>query len=177
MGFWGFGANVTGLSVTGSVSSLTGGTTYYYTMAATNAATNLWASPNVGFTTIAPTDVDNDGIADDWEIANFGSIAVTDGSGDQDNDGFVDLYEYIAGTQPTNRSSCLRIDGAAVVNAGSYELTWPGVSGKTYDVLYKTNLSDSVWLTNATDVAGSEPLTVTTHSVAGPRAFFILRVK
>ena len=169
--------NVTGLSVTGSVSSLTGGTTYYYTMAATNAATNLWASPNVGFTTIAPTDVDNDGIADDWEIANFGSITVTDGSGDQDNDGFVDLYEYIAGTQPTNSSSCLRIDGAAVVNAGSYELTWPGVSGKTYDVLYKTNLSDSVWLTNATDVAGSEPLTVTTHSVAGPRAFFILRVK
>jgi len=146
-------------------------------MAATNAATNLWASPNVGFTTIAPTDVDNDGIADDWEIANFGSITVTDGSGDQDNDGFVDLYEYIAGTQPTNSSSCLRIDGAAVVNAGSYELTWPGVSGKTYDVLYKTNLSDSVWLTNATDVAGSEPLTVTTNSVAGPRAFFILRVK
>ena len=47
--------NVAGLSVTGSVSSLTGGTTYYYTMRASNAATNLWASPNVGFTTITLT--------------------------------------------------------------------------------------------------------------------------
>jgi hypothetical protein len=168
--------NVTGLSVTGSVSSLTGGTTYYYTMAATNAATNLWASPNVGFTTIDP-DADGDGMLDAWEIANFGDTTTSDGTGDLDSDGFIDRYEYIAGTQPTNGSSCLRFDGIAAVNAGSYELTWPGVSGKTYDVLYKTNLSDSVWLTNVADVAGSEPLTVTTNSVAGPRAFFILRVK
>ena len=44
--------NVTGHSVTGSVGSLTGGNTaYYYTMRATNAATNIWASPNAVFYT------------------------------------------------------------------------------------------------------------------------------
>ncbi|MDE0839685.1 MAG: hypothetical protein OSB41_11625, partial [Kiritimatiellae bacterium] len=47
--------NVTDQSVTGSVSSLIPNVTYYYTMAATNGATNIWASPNVSFTPFAPT--------------------------------------------------------------------------------------------------------------------------
>jgi hypothetical protein len=46
--------NVTGQSVMGSVSSLSADTTYYYTMMATNAATNIWASPNVSFKTKEP---------------------------------------------------------------------------------------------------------------------------
>jgi hypothetical protein len=44
-------SDANGLSVTGAVSSLTGGTTYYYTMLATNAATNIWATPNATFAT------------------------------------------------------------------------------------------------------------------------------
>ncbi len=46
-------SNFTGQAVTGSVSSLTPNATYYYTMAATNGATNIWASPNVSFSTAA----------------------------------------------------------------------------------------------------------------------------
>jgi len=38
--------NVTGQSVTGSVSSLTVDRTYHYTMVASNAVTNIWATPN-----------------------------------------------------------------------------------------------------------------------------------
>jgi len=41
--------NVTGHSVTGAVGSLDSGQRYYYTMQATNAATNVWASPNAVF--------------------------------------------------------------------------------------------------------------------------------
>jgi len=43
--------NVTDLAVTGTVSSLTPDTTYYYTMVASNALTNIWASPNASFDT------------------------------------------------------------------------------------------------------------------------------
>jgi hypothetical protein len=46
-------SNFTGQAVSGSVSSLTPNATYYYTMAATNGATNIWASPNVSFSTAA----------------------------------------------------------------------------------------------------------------------------
>jgi hypothetical protein len=43
--------NVTDLAVTGTVSSLTPDTVYYYTMVASNALTNIWASPNASFDT------------------------------------------------------------------------------------------------------------------------------
>ena len=43
--------NVVGQSVSTPVSGLTRGETYYYTMMATNATTNIWASPNAVFTT------------------------------------------------------------------------------------------------------------------------------
>jgi len=45
-------------------------------------------------------DVDEDGLPDAWEIANFGGVGVTDGSGDYDGDGLSDYYEYLAGTNP-----------------------------------------------------------------------------
>ncbi len=46
--------NVVGHSVTGSVSSLIADTPYYYTLVASNAVTNIWATPNTGFTSDRP---------------------------------------------------------------------------------------------------------------------------
>lgn len=42
----------------------------------------------------APTDLDNDGMADSWETSNFGDLT-RDGTGDFDGDGYTDLEEYI----------------------------------------------------------------------------------
>jgi hypothetical protein len=58
--------NVVGQSVSGAATGLTRGETYYYTMVASNAVTNIWATPNAVFTT--------DGTAPEpdamtWEIA------------------------------------------------------------------------------------------------------------
>ena len=47
------------------------------------------------------TDADHDGMPDDWEIAHFGNITISDGTGDFDGDGFTDLQEYLNGTDPT----------------------------------------------------------------------------
>ena len=43
--------NVGGQSLTNALSNLTRGETYYYTFVATNAATNMWATPTASFTT------------------------------------------------------------------------------------------------------------------------------
>ncbi len=40
------------------------------------------------------TDVDSDGIADDWEISNFGNLSTADQKSDYDGDGYTDLQEY-----------------------------------------------------------------------------------
>ena len=51
-----------------------------------------------------PLNIDADGLPDAWEIANFGSLAQT-GSDDPDTDGYTNLQEYNAGTNPNNAAA------------------------------------------------------------------------
>src|SRR5206468_7498342 len=53
-------------------------------------------------------DTDEDGMDDDWEMAYFGALS-RDGTGDFDGDGQTDLQEFLAGTDPTNIGSTLRV--------------------------------------------------------------------
>ena len=49
-------------------------------------------------------DSDGDGLADSWELANFGSLSQT-ATGDIDRDGYNNLAEYLAGSDPNNANS------------------------------------------------------------------------
>ncbi|HOW96721.1 MAG TPA: M36 family metallopeptidase [Kiritimatiellia bacterium] len=48
------------------------------------------------------TDTDGDNMSDYWEANYFGSIAVSDGTGNPDNDGLTDFQEYMIQTDPLN---------------------------------------------------------------------------
>ena len=59
----------------------------------------------------------------------------TDAEADQDLDGLKAWQEYIAGTDPTNKASCLRVtEGPRNV------ISWNAVSGRVYSVYWTTNL-------------------------------------
>ncbi len=58
--------------------------------------------------------------------------------GDSDLDGMTDFQEIIAGTNPYDSNSVLRITG---LENGNQTLVWPGVSNIFYQVLSTTNLS------------------------------------
>jgi Divergent InlB B-repeat domain len=57
---------------------------------------------------LVPVDADGNGINDDWEMKYFGHIGI-DPNADPDGDGFSNLQEFLAGTDPTNGASALHI--------------------------------------------------------------------
>src|SRR5450631_130528 len=50
-------------------------------------------------------DVDNDGLPDSWEVANFGDTTSQRGEGDPDKDGVANLDEFLDGTNPNSNLS------------------------------------------------------------------------
>src|SRR5713101_9879428 len=83
------------------------------------------------------------GMDDDWELAYFGTLA-RDGKGDFDGDGQSDLQEFLAGTDPTNSGSILRVLTLTAFK-GNTTLLWSATPGRRYQAQFKTNLTDPLW--------------------------------
>jgi len=85
---------------------------------------------------IADDDRDGDGMADDWEIRHFGGTNVVGGeaTADWDRDGLRNLHEYLAGTDPTNKLSALRVSNAVCRVSSEFIIQWQSVSNKSYAI-------------------------------------------
>jgi hypothetical protein len=95
------------------------------------------AGPN----TTNPLDTNGDGLPDAWQIHYFGSITSPDArlDADPDHDGFNNLQEYLAGTDPTDPNSYLKLDSVEVGQTNS-AVRFNAVAGKTYTVLSTSSL-------------------------------------
>ena len=71
---------------------------------------------------IPPDDLDQDGMADSWEVAFFGNTNQL-GTGDFDGDGVVNFLEYALGTVPNDRASQSLPTASVVEDTGSDYLT------------------------------------------------------
>ena len=90
-----------------------------------------------------PLDTDGDGLPDSWELLYFGNLSEA-ANDDPDGDGFTNLQEFLAGTDPTNHASALRI--AAISRNGSdVVVNYSAVSGKKYEFQFTTNLLAVNW--------------------------------
>jgi hypothetical protein len=79
-------------------------------------------------------------------------VGVNDANLDPDGDGFANLQEFLAGTDPQDASSYLKIEIVTPPGAANHavELTFQAVAGKTYTVWFAGALTANPWnnLTN-----------------------------
>jgi hypothetical protein len=120
-----------------------------------------------------PQDVDGDWLPDRWEGSWFARPWAVDGLSDSDGDGFIDSYEYGAGTSPVDSASLLKMNRAVPgISAGEWDVSWQSVDGKSYRILSATNLLDGIWTTNASGVAGTAPENSQAVMAEGAAGFF-----
>ena len=95
----------------------------------------------------SPGDFDNDGMADLWEAQNgLNPQDPSDGGGtDNDADGQTNVQEYLAGTDPNQPQSILRINFGSLVPGGAYVSSFEAKGGKTYTVQVSNDLTPASW--------------------------------
>jgi hypothetical protein len=100
---------------------------YRVTLTPNDGKTN--GAPFTTASVLVPVDADGNGINDDWEVQYFGHIGVNPNA-DPDGDGFSNLQEFLAGTDPTNSSSALRIT-SVVATGNNVMINWTTGIGVT----------------------------------------------
>lgn len=111
-----------------------------------------------GFLEIQPAvlDYNFDGLDDVFQRTYFALFTSPEAApnADPDNDGMNNYAEFIAGTNPTNAASVLKMLSATNSPVGA-TLRWQSVNGKLYQVSSRTNIAAGSWQNIGTPVSAS----------------------
>ncbi len=120
-----------------------------YTVIVTNPVNTVGVTSVVAVLTVL-ADTDGDRLPDIWENANqFNPNIAGDGTNDVDGDSLNNRQEYLAGTNPRDALSYLKVD-RLTAGTGLPTLEFRAVSNKTYSILWRPSLDSGNWsvLTN-----------------------------
>jgi YD repeat-containing protein len=133
-----------------------------------------WSAP-VNYTLVA--DADGNGLPDAWELQYFGHTGVNPND-DPDRDGFSNLQEYIADTNPLDSNSYLRITSAQLSTNG-VQINWSGgVQARQYLQRNSSIGGTNTWV----NIQTAQPPTAINGSYADPpttnkASFYRIRVQ
>jgi len=132
-----------------------------------------------------PTDTNSNAIADSWEAKHFPTPPCV-AEEDPDEDGASNLDEYIAGTDPNDEDSSLRLsisnaNTSVVVSAAMIQPRGPGYEYRTryYSMQQCPGLGNGSWegVPGCTNRLGNDSLLCVTNSEPGPRGFYRARAR
>lgn len=107
------------------------------------------------------------------------ALQPTDPNLDSDEDGMSDQAEMIAGTNPKDKNSVLKLDAEiSPASGGGLTISWSSTTGKTYAISRTASLSTSFTILSAAVPSGgaSTSYTDSSASVDGP-FFYRIQVK
>ena len=126
-------------------------------------------------------DSDGDGIPDGWERKYTGDTTTLSDVGDLDGDGYNDLDEYEADSDPSDPTDNLRIvflDGN--MDGSESTLTWRSTLTRHYFIQSKLNIDSDPWVDHPTGVVMPDLGMTTTRTVtdeAATKRFFRIQAK
>ncbi|MGD0412169.1 MAG: hypothetical protein ABSC18_10745 [Verrucomicrobiota bacterium] len=119
--------------------------------------------------------------SDEWRMRFFGSLtsALAQDNADPDGDGVPNWQEYLAGTDPTNPLSCLRLNGAAPASGGSKSITlgWLTAPGKNYVLEAGATPGGPTWTAVNTNVGDGNQFQVSITNAPGSARFYRIRLQ
>jgi hypothetical protein len=122
-----------------------------------------------------PTDTDGDGLPDAWERENGTDLNRPDADADTDGDGMSHREEYLAGTDPQDRNSGLRLTGG-VGEGGGLTLEFMAMPGRAYEVQGKATWSDPDWQVVAVIPVGQDTRVIQVHRAFATEAAIFFRL-
>ncbi|MCK9623136.1 MAG: hypothetical protein M0R47_21700, partial [Methylobacter sp.] len=124
-------------------------------------------APNITTNTATP----------EWWLAQYGLTNFnTDALTDIDLDSMATWQEYIAGTDPTNRSSVLAV-ACTVFPNGHRTLSWFGVQGRAYTLQYVDSLNTNNWQSSSFESSGLDAAISLTDDQIEPKYFYRVKVR
>lgn len=125
-----------------------------------------------------PDDIDSDQISDWWELTYFGSFTNANATSDSDGDGYSDLLEFIAGSNPTNRFSVFMLDASSDTAGDAFVLQWQSISNRYYTISRTTNLLTSGFAPLVSNLLATPPVNTYTDFVYNAAdAYYTIKVK
>ena len=118
-----------------------------YLVLVTNLASGVLGTNSQTATLIVMSDVDRDRVGDEWETQfGYSPNLAADASLDDDGDGQTTWQEFIAGTDPRDAQSYLRIDSARLSPQG-VEVTFKAQANRSYTVQFRESPGHGRWQT------------------------------
>ncbi|MFH0909059.1 MAG: hypothetical protein V1929_09880 [bacterium] len=150
--------------------------------AGTDPQVSDWPGPSFAlsgrFTVYTIVDVDLDGIHDAWEVFYFGSKEACDPLGQGDDDGINNYQEFIAGTDPKDASSFLRMVQYQHAPSGNgVVLSWATASNKLYIIERTTNLMAGFQTTVASAIPATPPWNTYTDATVTATGPYLYRIR